>query len=92
MLNSMSSVPRVADRVPFSCEHNSRANRCSTQAGVLNQRYRLMGGFGSGGQRKPGRRTVDSYPVLDINHLSATGRLTSGWSGTCQCADDTGPI
>jgi len=49
-----------------------------------------MGGFGSGGQREPGRRTVDSYPVLDINHLSATGRLTPGWSGTCQCADDSG--
>jgi hypothetical protein len=49
-----------------------------------------MGGFGSGGQRKPGRRTVDSCPVLDINHLSATGRLTPGWSGTCQCADSGG--
>jgi hypothetical protein len=91
----MSSVPRVADRVPFLCERNSHASRCprkqvSAQTGVLKQRYRLMGGFGSGGQRKPGRRTVDSCPVLDINHLSATGRLTPGWSGTCQCADSGG--
>jgi len=38
-----------------------------------------MGGLGSRPQKNLGRRTVESCPVLDVNHLSAAGRLTPGW-------------
>ena len=47
-----------------------------------------MGGLGSGPRKKLGRRTVDSTPVLDVNDLSAAGRLTPGWAGICRCVDD----
>jgi hypothetical protein len=30
---------------------------------------------------------VESYPVLNVNQLSAMGRLHPGWSGTCQYFD-----
>ena len=42
-----------------------------------------MGGLGSGGQRKPGRRrTVEScQAVLDVNRLATRGCLEPGWAG-----------
>ena len=46
-----------------------------------------MGGLGSGRRRKPGYRSVESCPVLDVNHMLAMGWLQPGWSGTCSLAD-----
>ena len=46
-----------------------------------------MGGWGSGRRRKPGHRLVESYPVLDANHMLAMGWLRPGWAGTCPLAD-----
>ena len=40
-----------------------------------------MGGLGSGGWKKPGRRTGESCRVLDANYLSARGCLQPGGSG-----------
>src|SRR6516225_5935521 len=40
-----------------------------------------MGGLGSGKWRRPGRKTVDSYPALDANYLSIKGWLQPGRSG-----------
>ena len=64
----------------------------SARARKRSQRGRetSMGGLGSGPRKKLGRRTVDSTPVLDVNDLSAAGRLTPGWAGICRCVDDNG--
>jgi hypothetical protein len=43
-----------------------------------------MGGPGSGRWKRPGRRTVESCRVLDVNHMLAMGWLQPGWLGTCQ--------
>jgi hypothetical protein len=42
-----------------------------------------MGGLGSGRWQKPGRKTVDSCPVLDVNYLSVKGYLQPGRTGPC---------
>jgi hypothetical protein len=40
-----------------------------------------MGGLGSGRWKRPGRKTVESCRVLDVNYLSAQGCLQPGWAG-----------
>ena len=50
-----------------------------------------MGGLGSGKWRRPGRKTVDSYPALDANYLSIKGWLQPGRSGACQFFLGSGP-
>jgi hypothetical protein len=50
-----------------------------------------MGGFGSGRWKKPGRKTVDSCPALDVGYLAARGWLQPGRSGSCPLALGNGP-
>ena len=46
-----------------------------------------MRGPGSGRCKKRGRKTVESYPWLDVNRLLVMGCLRPGWSGTWQWPD-----
>jgi hypothetical protein len=46
-----------------------------------------MGGLGSGRRKDRARKTVESYLMLDVNHLAEKGCLRSGWSGACQWTD-----
>ena len=46
-----------------------------------------MGGLGSGRQKNRGRKTLESYRMLDIDQLRERGCLQLGWSGTCQWTD-----
>jgi hypothetical protein len=46
-----------------------------------------MGGLGSGRWKDQGRKTVESYCVIDANQLSRKGCLRPGWFGTCQWTD-----
>jgi hypothetical protein len=43
-----------------------------------------MGGPGSGRWKDRGRKTVESYVMLDVNELSEKGCLRSGCTSTCQ--------
>jgi hypothetical protein len=43
-----------------------------------------MGGMGSGRWKDRARKTVESYLMLDVNHLSEKGWLRPGRSGTCR--------
>jgi hypothetical protein len=52
----------------------------------------MSGSLGSGRWRKPGRRTVDSCPALDVNSLSAKGCLQHGGSGTYPWPGSNGVI
>jgi hypothetical protein len=38
--------------------------------------------LGMGNWKTPGRKTVESCPVLDVNQLSAMGYLLPGWAGS----------
>ena len=40
-----------------------------------------MSTFAAGRWKTPGRKTVESCPVLDVNQLSAMGYLQPGWAG-----------
>jgi hypothetical protein len=46
-----------------------------------------MGGLGSGRRKDRGRKTVESYWMLDVDQLSKKGCLRPGWSGACQWTD-----
>src|SRR6516162_392543 len=46
-----------------------------------------MGGLGSGRQKNRGRKTLESYRMLDIDQLREMGCLRPGWSGACQWTD-----
>ena len=46
-----------------------------------------MGGLGSGRRKDRGRKTVESYWMLDVDQLAKKGCLRPGWSGTCQWTD-----
>jgi hypothetical protein len=46
-----------------------------------------MGGCGSGRWKVGGRKTVESYWVLDVDQLREKGCLRPGWSSTCQWTD-----
>ena len=46
-----------------------------------------MGGLGSGRWKDRGRKTVESYWVLDVNRLSEMGCLQPGLSSVCQWTD-----
>jgi len=37
--------------------------------------------LGTGNWKTPGRKTIESCPVLDVNQLSAMGYLQPGWAG-----------
>jgi len=41
-----------------------------------------MGTLAAGRWKTPGRKTVESCPVLDVNQLSAMGYLLPGWAGS----------
>jgi hypothetical protein len=45
------------------------------------------GGLGSGRRKDRGRKTVESYRMLDVDQLAKKGCLRPGWSGTCQWTD-----
>jgi hypothetical protein len=52
----------------------------------------MAGGLGSGRRPKPGRKTVDSCPlVLDMGYLAARGWLAPGSSGVYPCSLGSGP-
>jgi hypothetical protein len=46
-----------------------------------------MGSLGSGRRKDRGRKTVESYWLLDVDQLAKKGCLRPGWSGTCQWTD-----
>ena len=46
-----------------------------------------MGGLGSGRRKDRGRKTVESYWMLDVDQLAKKGCLRPGWFGTCQWAE-----
>src|SRR5271170_7534411 len=49
--------------------------------------HRKMGGLGSGRWKDRARKTVESYRMLDINHLKEMGCLRPGCTSTCQWTD-----
>jgi hypothetical protein len=41
----------------------------------------MVAALGVGRWKTPGRKTLESCPVLDVNQLSAMGYLQPGWAG-----------
>ena len=42
----------------------------------------MVATLGTGRWKTPGRKTIESCPVLDVNQLSALGYLRPGWAGS----------